>query len=211
MELKIYDESLKQKVVRHSNKVEKAEGDIKRKRGDEYIQHASARSNARYKRRNGILRGMALLKLTTGDETFIEITNSNSHGKEKYSTSSQIMYTKRMAELQSTTQPNVLAFLHSPPLSPTTPITNVRSNLPSTSTITSPPTSEQNPSLPPTEIHPVVTENQLVTISTQDITDNIDNILEATTPSSKKRTRNTKNRNICQICKKSMLRTKNHG
>ena len=115
MELKIYDESLKQKVVRHSNKVEKAEedikrkrGDIKKKRGDEYIQHAGARSNARYKRRNGILRGMALLKLTTGDETFIEITNSNSHGKEKYSTSSQIMYTKRMAELQSTTQPNVL-------------------------------------------------------------------------------------------------------
>jgi len=99
MELKVYDESLKPKNVQNSNKTGDGKaGDGKRRRGEQLIEDVGAWSNARYKRRNGLLRGMALLKLTTGDDTYIEMTNRNSHKTLKYSSSHQIMCTKMVAK-----------------------------------------------------------------------------------------------------------------
>ena len=48
----------------------------------------------------GLLRGMALLKLTTGDDVFIELTNANTKEELKYATNINMMFRKILPNIQ---------------------------------------------------------------------------------------------------------------
>jgi len=66
----------------------------KRKRGKEYIEDPRKRSKSRSQRKNGLLHAMGTLKLVSGDETYLEITNANSKEVAVFSTSQQILLEK---------------------------------------------------------------------------------------------------------------------
>ena len=66
----------------------------KRKRGKAYIEDPRKRSKSRSQRKNGLLQAMGTLKLVSGDDTYLEITNANSQEVSVFSTSQQILLEK---------------------------------------------------------------------------------------------------------------------
>lgn len=71
----IFDENLNLVKVNNANKTRVAEPGFavgKRKRGTEFVVDQAARSDCRYKRWNGILNSMLLLKLCTGVDVTVD-------------------------------------------------------------------------------------------------------------------------------------------
>jgi len=94
----VYDEEFRVVELIQSNK--KVDSKTKtvsqrkqtRRRGEEYISDAKKRSDARYKRRNGLINAMHLLSLTTKDNVYIEITHYKTKEVKRYSTNWQDLY-----------------------------------------------------------------------------------------------------------------------
>ncbi|XP_057309970.1 uncharacterized protein LOC130647974 isoform X1 [Hydractinia symbiolongicarpus] len=58
----------------------------KRCRGKEFMKNSAARSDCRYKRRNGILNSVSLLKLCTGDDVMIQFLHGTTKEKKVFGT-----------------------------------------------------------------------------------------------------------------------------